>query len=359
MPSTAFRSPAGGGASLNDPGHSDIVGGEGVTVLTSVRCVNYRGFKDFTVNGLGRVNLVIGGNNSGKSSWLGACLSNGADVGSLPVPQATVDVYAGLRFGDRERWWTPLFRNGDEGAGLSIEVVDDDGATRSIRLGLVAPEDAKIAGPRAWWYEVTRNGVERSWFYYDGDTRYQSGPVRPSAWIWCPPVRLLSHPDHGRIRQLSVVGELDDMALPLRRFDPRIAGIELIGNDVFVQLVGHRRKLPFSVLGDGAYRILDLVLACSSSEHNIVGVDEFDGALHHTSLPIAWDILRTARPNLQIFATTHRDECVLAAARSFLEAGDDGLRVIRLDRRDDGHTYAMYTAEQALNAIESGWEIRG
>jgi recombinational DNA repair ATPase RecF len=41
-------------------------------VLTSLHIENFRGFRDFKMTGLGRVNLLVGRNNSGKSSVLDA-----------------------------------------------------------------------------------------------------------------------------------------------------------------------------------------------------------------------------------------------------------------------------------------------
>lgn len=327
-------------------------------MLTSVRCVNYRGFEDFKVSGLGRVNLVIGTNNSGKSSWLGAALSGGRDFDALTVPlmrSSTVDV------SDRARWWRPLFRHGDEARGLQIEV-EEDGVAVSVRAVAVEEKNATVRGPQAWWYALHLSEAPDAPFLFRaeaGSIHFDRPLPNSPKTLWSPGHGMLSQWDMQQLTALASDGRMDEISEPLRRFDPRLEGVELIGTQVMVKLRGLQRRLPVEVLGDGAFRLLDLSIALTDHTATHICFDELDTGVHHTALPELWQLLQRARPDLQLFATTHRDECVLAAARTFLEAGDDGLRVIRLDRTEAGHSYAMYTAEQARYAIESGWEIRG
>jgi hypothetical protein len=327
-------------------------------MLTSIRCVNYRGFEDFKVSGLGRVNLVIGTNNSGKSSWLGAAFSGGRTFHVLREPLVRSST---VNLSDRSRWWRPLFRHGDEARGLQIEV-EEDGVTVSMRAVAVQEKNATVRGPQAWWYELHLSEAPGPPFLFreEGDSIYfdRPFPKYPRAG-WSSGQGTLTTWDLEQLTALASDGRLDEISEPLRRFDPRLEGIELIGTQVMVKLRGLQRRLPVEVLGDGAFRLLDLSICLTDHTAAHICSDELDTGVHHTALPQLWQLLQRARPGLQLFATTHRDECVLAAARTFLEAGDDGLRVIRLDRTEAGHSYAMYTAEQARYAIESGWEIRG
>lgn len=62
---------------------------------------------------------------------------------------------------------------------------------------------------------------------------------------------------------------------------------------------------------------------------------------------------------LQVFATTHSEECILAACRAFGGLDDDGLRVIRLDRLESGTRAAIYDRTLVETAARTGTEIRG
>lgn len=328
-------------------------------MLESVRCVNYRGFEDFTVSGLGRVNLVIGTNNCGKSSWLGACLSRGVSFVVLPWAMAP---WGQREYASRSRWWRPLFREGDEERGLSIEVERVSGARSCLTLTPMPPAAAIVTEVGEWWYQAELTGAvqAKARFRWEGERLLAN-----NAWsggvggMWSTPNRELCEQDRSRVEELSLNGQLEDIVEPLRRFDERIDGVELIGEEVVVRLRGLRRRLPLHVIGDGAFRVLDIVLSRSNPAIETWCLDELDAGLHHSTLASVWKLLQESRPDLQIFATTHRDESVLAAAQCFVEAKDDSLRVIRIDRRDAGHRAVIYSAEQAQHAIESGWEVRG
>ena len=330
-------------------------------MITSIRCKNYRGFEDFTVPGLGRVNLVIGANNSGKSSLLGAALTGGVDVGGLPMPLLRERSADGGS--QRARLWKPCFRHGDEDRGLGIEVTDEAGLTVGLSVRATDPQTANIPGPDAWLYDVHLTGpTQRSFrIRYDGRNIYADPPtaIQTATALWSPTSNELSDFDIARLRDLALDGDLDRVAAPLRAFDPQIEGVELVGDDVVVRLRDQKRRLPISILGDGAFRILDIAICTTDPNATLWCLDEADATLHHTALPQLWRMLQAAPPHLQVFATTHRDESVRAAALAFLDANDDGLRIVRIDREAGRHTATLYTAAEAQFAIDAGWEIRG
>lgn len=331
-------------------------------MLESLRCVNYRAFADFTVTGLGRVNLVVGGNNAGKSSLLAAtgAIATGYPF-SLPWPldRADTDDY-----GHRIAFWRPMFRDGDEERGLVLHGTVA-GDARRLDLRALTTEEATIRGPEAWWYRTERAGQTpaRADFRFDGRNLILSRPWPPylntTKMTYSRGFGGLSDWDRRTIAELAQEGRLATIAEVLRNFDRRIHSLELIGDDVMVALEGIARRLPVGVLGDGSLRILDIALAVSANDTVHAAFDEIDAGLHHSALSLAWGILRSARPLLQIFATTHRDECVQAAAQTFLDANDDGLRVIRIDRQNGEHKAVLYTAAEALEAIQGGWDVRG
>ena len=75
--------------------------------------------------------------------------------------------------------------------------------------------------------------------------------------------------------------------------------------------------------------------------------------------PLAIVIATAIKNDIQVFATTHSEECIAAASRAFTAANDDGLRVIRLDRRQDKTVAAVYNRDLVETAIAADVEIRG
>lgn len=151
--------------------------------------------------------------------------------------------------------------------------------------------------------------------------------------------------------RLSEIGEL------VRAVQPAVQRVELAGQAIYVLLNGHPLPLPLSVLGDGARRLLEFAIAVVSNSTETF-IDEIENGFHYSTLPSVWKLLQRSPVN-QIFATTHREENIRFACEVFQEAGDDGLRIIRVDRTPDGHRAVVYTPSMALDALDSGLEIRG
>ena len=150
----------------------------------------------------------------------------------------------------------------------------------------------------------------------------------------------------------------------LREVDGRVSGIDILAPtgteaELFVRIEPGSPLLPIAMMGDGFQRCFEM--AVSAVTVDSLFVDELDNGLHHTILQPVWRWLAalSSKRDLQIFATTHSEECIHAACRAFTALNDDGLRVIRLDRRDGETTAAIYDRQLVQTAADSGVELRG
>ena len=81
-----------------------------------------------------------------------------------------------------------------------------------------------------------------------------------------------------------------------------------------VRLSDSPERYPLKSMGDGLSRVLQMTLALVSAKDGILLVDEFENGLHWTVQPKLWQLVfRLAkRLNVQVFATTHSQDCVKA-----------------------------------------------
>ncbi|MDR2250847.1 AAA family ATPase [Acinetobacter sp.] len=84
-----------------------------------------------------------------------------------------------------------------------------------------------------------------------------------------------------------------------------------------VKLKDHSQPFPLSSMGDGILRILQLVLKLHSARGGILLIDEFDNGLHHSVQEKVWQLVFTLAKQLkiQVFATTHSSDCVKAFSK--------------------------------------------
>jgi len=157
-----------------------------------------------------------------------------------------------------------------------------------------------------------------------------------------------------------------ELIKPLQAVDSRIKDIVPAYKDVLVN-IGVRRRLTINVMGDGIKRIATIT-ACliNSNDQGILLVDEIDTGLHYTSLTHLWKaVLATLkeRPDLQLFATTHSDECVRALYEVLKEEHSDDLEnapatLIRLERGEDQHYATNYTPDVMYHTLLRHYEYR-
>lgn len=162
----------------------------------------------------------------------------------------------------------------------------------------------------------------------------------------------------GAFLELYKQGRSSEVLGPLQAVNPSIESVEVAGEHVYIRLAGHPLPMRLGVLGDGARRLLEFAIALSG-DGELILIDELENGLHYSTLPVALKMLQGARPDKQLFATTHRDELIRTACELFIERGDPGLRIIRLDKTPTEHRVVVYTAEDALAGMDAGLELRG
>ena len=125
--------------------------------------------------------------------------------------------------------------------------------------------------------------------------------------------------------------------------------------------VGLRRLVPLADMGGGIVGLTNLLLAITQAENGMVLADEIENGLHHSVMEKVWKAIGdTAREfDVQVFATTHNDECIRAALGAYkAEQADDLFRFYRLERIK-GEIRALIYDQEALNgALDIGLEVR-
>ena len=368
-------------------------------MIHTLRLSGYRSFDDYEVSGLGRVNLFVGENRSGKTSLLDA-VELLASRGGPAVFRRVAERRGELRWvADREsgegRWMadpTQFFPgheiHPEETPCLRIEGEPEPGSISLQVRALTAAErrrldasagDSLVALPE-FTLEFT-GGDSQSGALVPLDSDGQAlGPVLHGGPATAerktvPVAFLASDPlDADSLRemwdQVMVEGRESEVIEALRVVEERLASLHFLAGvavgsqpgvaGVLAGLDGERRRVPLGSLGGGITRALALALSVITSTGGCVLVDGFTGGAHWSVMRDTWRFLiRTAaRSSVQVMTASHSLDCLRGLASLHRESPDltAEVFVFKLDRRLP--QAVRLSADEVATALRMGIEIR-
>ena len=163
--------------------------------------------------------------------------------------------------------------------------------------------------------------------------------------------------------ELAETGRENEAVNFLRIIEPRLSALKVLTkgptSSVHGQLKGFPRTLPIHLMGEGMEKLLNLLVGLAHSRDGCIFVDEMENGIYYEASPKTWEAIGNAADeyNCQVIATTHSYECLEAAHKGLGNRPDD-LRYIRLDREDDVITAKTSNYEMLGSAIRHNMEIR-
>ncbi|MEI8094510.1 MAG: AAA family ATPase [Spirochaetales bacterium] len=348
----------------------------------SVTINSFRSILKAELPDLNRVNLFIGPNNSGKSSFLEAIY-----LLSLPLNvQAILAILGnrsnGFRLSQRSivsnAGW--LFRNHDLATKVQFSgVVNKNKYSVSLqlkdftkgqgsKLNFSADQNIEVGKLTLSFAEDGKNAPRTQEFSF---TNAQGWAI-PNAQFPSLQAAALINP-HWHSDQMVGVREFSAALMNnftpacielLKEFDPRIRDIKIILDDdgvpeLFVESadVG---LYPITILGDGYKRVFLSSIVMAQVENGCLMMDEFDTGIHHKVLTryFSWLVQMAAKKNIQLFLSSHSIDVldILAGLPS------DQLRqinVYRIKKDKDQTVVQLVPGESFASSInELGVDLR-
>ena len=129
---------------------------------------------------------------------------------------------------------------------------------------------------------------------------------------------------------------------------------------VYAHFLGMTNAISMTQTGQGFSKLFSLFCRMLLSNAKIVFIDEIENGLYYETLPQIWKGIATlaASENIQVFATTHSQECIVAAHETMKTMPKYDFALHRI-QRVKGEIEAVTHDEQMLDAaIKSGLEVR-
>lgn len=363
-------------------------------MIKSLQLENFRSYSKLELQDLGRVNLIFGKNNSGKTAILEALLLAAlpSQVGNVArrLNESRSDPMGGSNR-SLEDLFGGLFHNWNYENTIKIYWIRTEenqnllGWSRQLSIftnlgsqSLLPFIDSTDAVSLNFQIESVEMEVSTeakdfgySFFFEDLTSPSRIGRDKATRGTDVSIVYLVArgirdmNGEAQRFSILQVDNKHQEVENALRIIEPRLKKLVVIAQERGSSLYGDLgvgRLIPLWQMGDGMLRILSIALSLSQSQNGIVLIDEVENGLHFSVQEDVWRLIfRTARRlNVQVFVTTHSDECLAAATRAaYAEDAFEELRGIRIDRHESEVSAAIYEGKDLGFALTNGFEVRG
>jgi len=353
-------------------------------MLKDIHIQNYRGIKHLKIKDFKQINLLVGDNNSGKTSVLEAVgLSTNYNITGIIAFEAFRETgrLPQIQIMDPKLWsdFEYLFHEKSFSEGFEISSTlknktskSEDNITLKCTLN---KEVGKFLGTpvvtiidqsqnNSLIAEYTENGKNPVVLGYSRDgTSNQASSARRLVGISL----ISSAPAKASelIKMMQKVAEENDedfFSEIAQRIDSKIKKIKTAGDQIYADI--GKISVPLKYMGDGLVSVLNILLRIRELKNGILLIDEIENGLHWKTQKVLWRtiIFAAKANNVQIIATTHSHDTIKALSEVYEEVGEDligedELRLFQLYK--DGKNFAETLDTNTISGmIQNNYEPR-
>lgn len=312
--------------------------------IKEIKIKNFKCFEDFKAEGFGRVNLIGGKNNVGKTAFMEACyLNSSQDVLELYNRLLEIDTHRNII--------NNLLYGRDKKQDIEKIIRDNlDFKIDKISI-LIEKYIIKIATSINEEYEYSKllelldlNFIQAKSFH---SINFISQDTTPD-WL---------------LNRLIGTSKLENKYHEINKFLEKVFNIEAIDIiDNLPYLKKDNQYVPLQQFGQGIKSFIDIIFSIVLSKNSIIFIDEIENGIHYTNLDKLWEIILTIskQQNVQVFATTHSKECIESYARVAKKLEDKEITMTTLARNPKGELKALvWNQKQFFSEMEQNHEVRG
>ncbi len=348
--------------------------------IKNIEIKNFKLFKDFKAEGFGRVNLIGGKNNVGKTAFMEACYLFSIDIQSKEFVNRSIVIEMHRNSLDFLLEWVNDYqefklkyinsrvainstfipvklkcRYGNyKNKGLPIELLEEEAKKLQHFIEILDYKENLVLDNEfsLGLSEIPKKDILNS-FYKKGEPPL----VNNSQFISVG--NNFNNYLINFIDEIKLADREDDLNKALKIFFD-IEKIDIIKNQVMLKK--DSKYLMLNEYGDGVKHFLNILLALYLNKNNILYLDEIESGIHYSNYDKLWEIILTIskEQNVQVFATTHSKECIESYARVAKKLKDNEITFTELGKNKNNQIKAIVMDnERFFRELEVGNEVRG
>jgi len=326
-------------------------------MIKSLSFANYRGFTSLKVSPLRRINLITGANNTGKTTILEAIfllLAHSQKIPGLPGLFRT-NVHGPTHHINADDFYTfwqfvPNTSVPDSNALIVGQIDEEDSLTCLIQRNEGYVEIAR--------HDETPFKVKPDNYFFDSSI--PGGVMVVSTRLQAP----IGDSDLYNRVTLQSGGEEKLLSL-LKVVDPRLEKLRYVKapgttTPLVYAYFGKDGALSINQAGEGFNKLFALFCRMILGSAHTLLIDEIENGLYYETMPEIWrGIAAFARSeDVQVFATTHSRECIMAAHEAMESTGYYDFALHRLQWVKGKLEVVTHDQEMLDEAAKAGMEVR-
>lgn len=339
---------------------------------------NFKGFKEIKIPELGNLNLIVGKNNSGKSTLLEALMLHSAAGSESVLDEISMNHdektrarsrLQELRYSENDNPshdmgdgfpYEHLFYGRKFNSKTPIQIGEIDNENKLLTISyfkrkkdntdnknetLKLLQQLNVIGSEIFLPDsISQNILEvrkgRSKhvipldeLIYRRHNSYVEAEEKQRTNFQYVPTKTTSMDELGLLWDKIALTKYEKYTIDaLRLIEPNIEDIRFVKKDertnertAIVKLFDEEIRFPIRSMGDGIVRILQLILNMYAAKDGLYLIDEFDNGLHYSVQKSLWQMIFSLAKqlNIQVFATTHSWDCI----QSFTEVAIENVQM--------------------------------
>ena len=166
--------------------------------------------------------------------------------------------------------------------------------------------------------------------------------------------------------RVALTNQEREVVKALQIIEPGISAVSMLGSSgssgerkAMVRIKNSSGPIPLRSFGDGTNSLFAMVLSLANARAGILLIDEFENGLHYSIQPEAWKmIFRLARRlNVQVFVTTHSWDAIETFQQVASDHPEAGV-LVKLTKRHEKVFASVFAEEELAVATRHKIEVR-
>jgi len=317
--------------------------------IKNIEIKNFKCFDNFKAEGFGRVNLIGGKNNVGKTAFMEAvCINIYSEsielmtnvLSSPKLAREYLEIGSRILTDEERKEFLESIKKYNSSSNINnveFQIIENDGIKEYF---FHFKNKVITVNINSFSYEKNRKSNIK-FLTQLGFTKYQLKQV---------------------FEAVQRKDKEDTLYKYINEFDKNILNFKIIGGDKPQCKILNGEYRDINEFGDGLKHWVSIICSLYACEDAYLFIDEIDNGIHYTQLDKLWEIILkiSKQQNVQVFATTHSKECIESYARVANKLEDEEIGFIELGRNKKNELDSIVmNSEMFQRFVKLGNEVRG